>query len=58
MIFLELSRIIFDKKDKVKDFNQIFINLLNRILEKPIESIQFEFYIVALPPAIAMFVKA
>ena len=48
----------FGKKDKVKDFNQIFINLLNHILERPAESIQVEFYIVALPPAIAMFVKA
>ena len=57
VLFLELSRIRFDKKDKVKDFNQKFINLLNRIPEKPAESIQVEFYIVALPPPIAMFVK-
>ena len=49
---------IFDKKDKVKDFNQRFINLLNRIPEKPVESIQVEFYIDALPPTTAMFVKA
>ena len=48
----------FEKKDKVKDFNQIFINLLNHILEKPAESIQVEFYIAALLPSIAMFVKA
>ena len=58
VLVLELSRIRFDKKDKVKYFNQIFINLLNRIPEKTAESIQVEFYIVALPPPIAMFVKA
>ena len=54
---MELSRIRFDKKDKVKDFNQRFINLLNRIPENLVESIQVEFYIAALPPPIAMFVK-
>jgi len=48
----------FDKNDKVKDFNQRFTNLLNHILENPIESIQVDFYIATLPPAIAMFVKA
>ena len=35
VIFLELSRKRFDKKDKVKDFNQRFINPLNHIPEKP-----------------------
>ena len=58
MLFSELSTIRFDKKDKVKDFNQRFVNLLNRILENPAASIQDEFYTVALPPSIAMFVKA
>ena len=33
VLVLELLRIRFDKKEKVKYFNQIFINLLNRILE-------------------------
>ena len=46
-----------DKKDRIKDFNQRFINHLNHIPEKPAESIQVEFYTVALPPSIAMFVK-
>ena len=55
---LELSRMIFDKNDKVKDFNQSFINLLNNIPKKPIKSIQVEFYTTTLPPTIAMFVKA
>ena len=55
---MELSRIRFNKKDKLKYFNQRFINLLNRITKKHVESIQVELYIVALPPPIAMFVKA
>ena len=58
MLVLELSRMICDKKDKIKDFNQRFINLLNRIPVKPAKSIQLEFYTTALPPSIAMFVKA
>ena len=57
MLVLELSRIRFYRKEKVNDFNQRFINLLNCILEKPAESIQVEFYTTALPPSIAMFVK-
>ena len=57
MLVLELSIIIFDKKDKVKDLNQRFINLLNHIPENTVESIQVEFYTTTLPPPIAMFVK-
>ena len=34
MLVLELLRMRCDQKDKIKDFNQIFINLLNRIPEK------------------------
>ena len=55
---LELSRMRCDKKDRIKYFNQRFINHLNRIPEKPAKSIQVEFYNVALPPSVAMFVKA
>ena len=58
VLVLELSRMMFEKNDKVEDFNRRFINLLNKIPGNPVESIQVEFYIVALPPAIAMFVKA
>ena len=58
VVGLEILRMRCDKKNKVKYFNQIFINILNRIPEKPVESIQVEFYTTALPPAIAMFVKA
>ena len=35
VLVLELSRMRFDKKDKVTDFNQRFINLLNCILLYP-----------------------
>ena len=58
VLVLELSRMRFDKEDKVKDFNQRFINLLNCIPKKRDESIQVEFYTTSLPPAIAMFIKA
>ena len=58
VLILELSRMRFDKKDNVKDFNQIFINLLNHIPKKLAESIHVEFYTTALPLSIAMFVKA
>ena len=58
MLVLELSRMRCDKKDKIKDFNQRFLNLLNLIPEKQVESIQVEFYTTSLPPSIAMFVKA
>ena len=54
---MELSGIKFNKKENAKDFNQIFINLLNQISDKPVESVQIEFYKVSLPPSIAMFVK-
>ena len=57
ILFLELSRIKINKKDKVKNFNWNFITLLNRILDNPVESVQIEFYTVDLPPPIAMFVK-
>ena len=58
MMVLELSRMICDKKARIKDFNQRFINHLNCIPDKPAESIQVEFYTAALPPSVAMFVKA
>ena len=57
ILSLEISRIKINKKEKVKDFNQIFITLLNRIPYKPAEAIQIEVYIVALPPPFSMFIK-
>ena len=44
--------------EKFNDFNQIFITLLNRIPDKPAEAVQIEFYTIALPPLVAMFVKS
>jgi hypothetical protein len=38
--FLELSRIRINKKKKVKDLNQIFITLLNRIPDNPSKAVQ------------------
>lgn len=43
--------------EKAKDFNQIFINLLNQIPDKPAKAVQVEFYIVVLPPLDIMLVK-
>ena len=57
ILFLERSRIKINKKEMVKDFNQIFITLINRILDKLVEVVQFEFYTTSLLPPIAMFVN-
>ena len=55
--FLEILGIRMDEKEKVKDFNQIFITLLNRIPIKPSNIVHIEYYTSDLPPNIAMFVK-
>jgi hypothetical protein len=55
--FLVLSRIKINKKEKVKDFNQRFITLLNQIIDKLVEFVHIEFYTTSLPPLVAMFVK-
>ena len=54
---LELVGIRMNEKEKVKDFNERFISLLNKIPIKPAEAVQIEYYVSALPPNIAMFVK-
>ena len=41
----------------MKDFNQRFITLLNKIANKPSEALQIEFYTSSLLPPISMFVK-
>ena len=56
-MLLELARLKINENEKVKEFNQRFITLLNKILDKPPEAIQVEYYTVALPLTIAMFVK-
>ena len=46
-----------NENEKVKDFNERFISLLNSIPIKPVEEVQIEYYVSALPPNISMFVK-
>ena len=57
ILFLDLSRIRINEKEKVKYFNQVSITLLNMIFVKLIKEVQIEFYIAALSPPISMFVK-
>ena len=45
ILFLELLGIRMDENEKVKDFNQRFITLLNRIPIKPSEAVQIEYYV-------------
>ena len=55
----ELSKIRIEPKEKVKDFNQRFLTLRNRIpaTSRPTEDVTIEFYTSALPGKIAMFVR-
>ena len=48
-----------DGKEKVKDFNQHFLSLRNKIPaeSRPTEGVVTEFYTLALPQTMAMFVK-
>ena len=41
-----------DENEKVKDFNEIFITLLNRIPINPAEEVKIEYYTFALPPTL------
>jgi hypothetical protein len=56
-LFLELSWIKINKKEKIKEFNKRFTNLLNKIPDKPVEVVKIEFYTVAFSSPIAMFLK-
>ena len=56
-LLLELSRLNINENEKVKEFNQKFITLLNKIPDKPPEAIKIEYYSVAFPLSVAMFVK-
>ena len=53
----ELLRIRINENEKVKDFNERFITLLNRIPIKHVEAVQIEYYTSTLSPNISMFVK-
>jgi hypothetical protein len=48
-----------DPKERVKDFNQHFLTLRNKILEtsRPINDVTIKFYTSSLPPSMAMFMK-
>ena len=56
-MLLELSRLRINKKEKVKEFNQRFITVLNKIPDNPPKEIQVEYYTASLPLTVAMFVK-
>ena len=56
-MLLEISRLNINKNEKFKEFNQRFITLLNRIPDKLTEVVQIEYYTIALPLPVAMFVK-
>jgi hypothetical protein len=46
-------------KERVKDFNQIFMTILNKFqpVAKPTQELQIEVYANALPASISMFIK-
>jgi len=46
-----------NENEKVDDFNERFVSVLNRIPIKPVEIVQIEYYTSTLLPNIAMFVK-
>jgi hypothetical protein len=54
---LDLLVIGMNENERVKDFNERFMSLLNGIPIKPVETVQIEHYVYALPPNIAMFVN-
>jgi hypothetical protein len=55
----ELGAIIMDKRERVKDFNQIFLNVLIKFPHDVAlaQSLAIEYYTTALTPSIGMFVK-
>ena len=58
VLLLELSRIKINKRENIKDFNQIFITLLNQIPDNPVETVQIQLYTHVFPPPVSMFVKS
>ena len=56
-MLLQLERLKINENENVKEFNQIFITLLNKIPDKLPVAIKVEYYIATLPLTIAMFVK-
>ena len=56
-LLLELTRLNINYNEKVKEFNQRFITLLNNILDKVPEEVQIEYYTASLLLTVPMFVK-
>lgn len=58
-LVLELFRIKMNSKEKIKEFNQRFLTLRNKIptAARLTEAVTLEFYTSALPLSVAMFVK-
>jgi hypothetical protein len=55
----ELGAIKMDKKEKVKYFNQRFLNVLIKFPHDvaPTQSLEIEYYTTTLTPSIGIFVK-
>jgi hypothetical protein len=56
-LLLEISRLRINNNENVKEVNQRFITLLNKIPNKPTKGVKIEYYTCALPPLVVMFVK-
>ena len=59
MLALELDRIKMENKERITDFSQCFLTLLNKIpvASQPLENIIIKNYASALPKFLGMFVK-
>ena len=59
ILILEVSRIRMDGKEKIKDFNQHFLALMNKIHveSRPLEGVVVKFYTLSLPQMMEMFMK-
>lgn len=58
-LVMELFRMKIGPKERVKDFNQIFLTLCDKIPPtlRPAKEVTIDFYTKGLPTTIAMFVK-
>ena len=58
-LVLELSKIKMHPKEKVKDFNQRFLTLINKVplTSKPTNDVTAEFYTTTISPSTTMFIK-
>ena len=59
VLALELARIKMESKERIKDFNQCFLTLFNKIpvASQSPQDIVIENYATALPKSLGMFVK-